>query len=528
MENPPTSYPPEPGPGPQSNGSGLSGPASPGAAQAAQVSGDEHLQQALRQALENLLRYQELFDFAPDGYLVTDLQGLIQEANHEAAAMLGTRKQFLVGKPLLFFVLSPERRTFTANLSQLGLLSGCRLQWELMLRPPRGATLYTIVTAASSPGEERPTSIRWTFRDITHRRQAEEALRAQKEFADSLIELAEAVVLVLDSSGHIVRSNPFFRSLTGQGEKELEGRSLADLLLPENPHFPGPSSRPLPFPRGLHLLRTKDGQTRTIAWSTRALRPSPEGNVWTLFVGQDITDLKEAQRRAVQAERLAAIGEMIAGLAHESRNALQRGQACLELLRLRLQNQPEALDLIERVQKAQDDLHRLYEGVRAYAAPIRLEPHVCDLAQVWREAWEELGPVRANRVAELCEEIHTTERRCEVSPFHLKQVFRNLMENALSLSRGPVRITIRCTPMVIEGRPFLQVAVQDNGPGFEAEQRHKAFQPFFTTKLRGTGLGLAICKRLVEAHGGKIAVGDSPGPGAVILIHLPLPEADHE
>src|SRR5205807_769541 len=97
----------------------------------------------------------------------------------------------------------------------------------------------------------------------------------------------------------------------------------------------------------------------------------------------DVTDLQVAQQRAVQTERLAAIGQMAAGLAHESRNCLQRSQACLTILGLRLADRPEALKLLGRAQKAQDDLHRLYEEVREYAAPLRLEMQRCQLADVW-------------------------------------------------------------------------------------------------------------------------------------------------
>src|SRR5262249_58461376 len=122
---------------------------------------------------------------------------------------------------------------------------------------------------------------------------------------------------------------------------------------------------------------------------------SDPGQATLLLTGQDVTALREAQQKALQAERLAAIGQMVAGLAHESRNALQRSQACLSLLELRLRDQPEALDLLGRLQQAQDDLHRLYEGVRHYAAPIRLDRRVCDLARAWRESRADVPPLRA-------------------------------------------------------------------------------------------------------------------------------------
>jgi signal transduction histidine kinase len=233
-------------------------------------------------------------------------------------------------------------------------------------------------------------------------------------------------------------------------------------------------------------------------------------------VAERTAALEEAQKKALQAERLAAIGQLVTGLAHESRNALQRSQACLTMLELRMQDRPDALDLLGRLQNAHDDLHRLYEDVREYAAPIQLHPRVCDLAQVWREAWADLAPL-----AELREETGGLDLRCLADPFQLKQLFRNLLDNALHAADDPVRVTVYCRAAQIEGMPALQVAVRDNGPGIAEELQQKVFEPFFTTKAHGTGLGLAICKRIVEAHGGLIAVGDGTSAGAEILVTLP-------
>ncbi len=105
--------------------------------------------------------------------------------------------------------------------------------------------------------------------------------------------------------------------------------------------------------------------------------------------------------------------------------------------------------------------------------------------------------------------------------FHLKQVFRNLLENALAAGGSPPRVEVACSPVTLGGREAVRVVVRDNGPGFTAEARQKLFEPFFTTKVRGTGLGLPICKRVVEAHGGRIETGAGAGPGAEIVITLP-------
>jgi signal transduction histidine kinase len=241
-------------------------------------------------------------------------------------------------------------------------------------------------------------------------------------------------------------------------------------------------------------------------------------------LGHDITTVKQAQEQVLQSERLAAIGQMMTGLAHESRNALQRSQACLEMLAMEVQDRPAALDLVSRIQRAQDHLHLLYEEVRDYAAPIRLRCDECDLQGILDETWDHLATQRAGRDAALDYPTGNGRLLCRVDRFALEQVFRNVLENSLSACADPVRIRARFRTIGLGDRPAVEVSLLDNGPGLTAESRARIFEPFFTTKTRGTGLGMAISRRIVEAHGGRIAVGQDHGPGAEILITLPRDE----
>jgi signal transduction histidine kinase len=236
-----------------------------------------------------------------------------------------------------------------------------------------------------------------------------------------------------------------------------------------------------------------------------------------------IIALREAERKAVQAQRLAVIGQMMTGLAHESRNALQRSLACLEMLEMEVGDRPEAIDLVKRVRRAQEQLHNLLEEVRNYAAPMNLERQSCSLRDVWREAWEQTALSRKGRDAELTEGIQEAVV-CNVDRFRLGQVFRNIFENALAACRDPARISITCAA-TNENDPAsapasVRILIRDNGPGLTAEQRRRIFEPFFTTKPRGTGLGMAIAQRIVESHGGSISVEDVDA-GAAILLALP-------
>ncbi len=231
--------------------------------------------------------------------------------------------------------------------------------------------------------------------------------------------------------------------------------------------------------------------------------------------------LKSANARMLQAERLAAIGQMMTALIHESRNALQRSEACLEMLSLNLQGQQDSLDLVARVQKAQKKLHDLFEEVRNYAAPIKLQRADHDLREILEETWENLLWSRQGRNIEFRLPSAGKSPRCMVDSGRIEQVFRNIFENSLAACVDPVRIEVRWRRATLAGHPAWHVSVADNGPGMSPEQRQNIFEPFFTTKPTGTGLGMAISKRIIDEHDGVIAVSDTRTDGTEIVITLP-------
>jgi PAS domain S-box-containing protein len=369
-----------------------------------QVTSEELHQQveelaSARQALEvERQPYQDLYEFATSGYVVTDEQGIVVEAKRAASELFGVRQEFLIGKPLIVFV---------------------------------------------------PVAYRDAFRHLVD--------RAQRT--------------------HFV----------GRVELQLEPRD-------------GPV-----FPVACVLGHVTDQAGRVI------------GLRWSFH---DITELKEAGDRALQSARLAAIGEAMVGLTHESRNALQCAQASLELLTRRIQDRPDAINFLERVQDAQDHLHQLFEEVRDYAAPIRVDAETCDLGEILQATWSHLMLVQPSRVATLNQDSGGLDLCCEVDGHRMKQVFRNILGNSLAACSDPVEIRARWSEGQIARQKALQVALADNGPGLSREGRERLFDPFYTTKTQGTGLGMAITKRIVEAHGGRISIGDMQA-GTEIVVMLP-------
>ena len=479
----------------------------------------EEIREAVPGAQSERLRFQEWFDFAADGYLITDLQGIIEQANYVAATLLKQRREHLPGKPLGFLLAEGSRSDFYRRLTRLGV-RGIE-QWDAQLGRPGETPREVTLTAAVLAGEQaHPVKLRWILRDLSAFRRTERALDAEKLLADGLAEMVDNLILTVDVKGCILRCNPFALELSGARPCELSGRDWCEALLPSEDRAEGrrlldESSRIGRAKSSVLGFLSRLGGRRAVTWTARQIGDA------IVLVGHDVTELHEAQQRALQAERLAAIGQMSTVLAHEGRNALQRIQSCLSLLSYRLQDRPEVLEWVQRAQRGQNELQRLFDDVRGYAVDSRPQPQTCDLRQLWREAWSELAGLPALTPAELQDDNGETDALCRGDPFQLKQVFRNLLENALSTGAEPVRVRIHWCAATLAGEPAVQVHVCDNGPGFPPEKRDRLFEPFFTTKAHGTGLGLAVCKRIIEAHGGRIEVGANGASGGEIILTLP-------
>lgn len=236
--------------------------------------------------------------------------------------------------------------------------------------------------------------------------------------------------------------------------------------------------------------------------------------------GQHLLEIEEAQQKLLSNERLAAIGQMVAGLAHESRNAFQRSHACLAELTLDLQEMPHSLALVHKVQKALDDINFLLEQVRSYSAPIILERRQCSVPNLIEETWQHILDVRPNanppKFNLVCEEHFP---QCFFDIGRMQQVFRNLFENAWDACDPPGFIEVQ---VLRPSDELLRIAVSDNGSGVGADQMETIFNPFFTTKTKGTGLGLAISRRIVDAHYGRIYFENRDDCGARFVVDLPV------
>jgi PAS domain S-box-containing protein len=344
----------------------------------------------------------------------------------------------------------------------------------------------------------------------------------------SILETALDAYVSMNASGRIIDWNRQAETTFGFARGEVLGKVLAQTIIP--PQYREAHARGL-----RHFLKTGEGRVLNTRLEIEAIHrdghefpieltiwPLHEGDTWTFhaFV-RDVTELREAQKRALQSERQAAVAEIISLLTSDGSNALQQMQAGIDLLALKLPGNPEAAECVALIQKAGDRLESIIQDLHGCAIPLRLKRRVWNLADIWREAWEQLAALRQARDIELVQVAPATSLHCEVDWTGMAQVFRILFQNALARCDDPVRIEIQAADESTDGRPTLRITVRDNGPPLSREQWQQVFQIVDFRRLHEPGAQLLIAARILDAHAGRITTTGHYQKGAEFLITLP-------
>ena len=342
------------------------------------------------------------------------------------------------------------------------------------------------------------------------------------------IELARVMVVGLDALGAIQLFNAEAERVTGYGRDEVTETSFLALLADELRDEHG--ALVLSAARGDEgapdlletAVRTRSGKLREVRWQLARPRSEADDEVVLFAVGQDITDANALSARVRQTEKLAAVGTLAAGLAHEIRNPLNGAQLHVTFLERGLARlgitDPDSLEAVRIVR---EEIRRLSDLVSEFLdfarpKPLTLSPGsmraLCDRAvQLARPDAERAG-------VELCADLPSSDIAVQVDSARIEQVLLNLLRNAIeALSpQGGGRVLLRARR---EPR-FALIEVEDEGPGLSSPEA-PVFDAFYSTKPHGTGLGLAIVHRIVTDHGGSIDFSSKPGR-TVFRVRLPI------
>lgn len=344
--------------------------------------------------------------------------------------------------------------------------------------------------------------------------------------ANFLLETSPVAIFVSSPAGIIHVVNPVAERWFGYEESELAGRQL-EQLFPEDASSDNMSQylcflshlrAPEPGKEWWLSARRRNG-TDFLAKVTLHPITTIDGEMRLANVVK-LSDHESRTEKHVQRERLAAVSQMVSGLSHESRNAMQRAESCLDLLEMDLVEDSETHQLTNRIREALHSIHRTYEDVREYAAPIILKRSSVDLRWLIRAVTDQWSRERRGETPKLHIECDAFCDSVSLDVDRFGVVLRHLLENALQASSVYQTIEIRCRRLD-SGTGMLQICVRDHGSGLDEAVKRCLFEPFFTTKQQGTGLGLAVCRRIIEAHEGNIDASNHPGGGTVVRIRFP-------
>jgi signal transduction histidine kinase len=237
-------------------------------------------------------------------------------------------------------------------------------------------------------------------------------------------------------------------------------------------------------------------------------------------------DLERCRQLLGQRDRLSAIGMLAASVAHEIRNPLVSVRTFAQLLPERLQDEEFCTSFRELALGEIDRISLLVNDLLSFARPPRPEVHAADINDILGQIRRLVDGETKKRGIALTADLDGSLPPVPVDDARVKQVFLNMVLNALQACDGGGAVTLTTRRVHASGKTYLAVEVRDSGRGIPASEVGRIFDPFFTTKEGGSGLGLFIARRIVAEHGGFIEVRSAPGEGTTFQVNFPLTAAE--
>jgi signal transduction histidine kinase len=342
-------------------------------------------------------------------------------------------------------------------------------------------------------------------------------LQQEREFSTRIINNLTGGLLVTDRKRRVLVVNASGAEMLRCSAEELLDRDLLEVFPTAAPLFDY-SDEAIGRDCEVELA---DGETVPIGYSNAFFVDSDAGRAAVIITFRDLSDLRALQRKVREAERLATIGKVAAGVAHEIRNPLFGISATAQVIAGEFTDDTAIADLCQSMLDEVKRLDRLIESLLKYGRPQELLRQPVDPCELWSETLEACTGRAQEAGTRLEHACAPSGRQLEVDRDQLKQVLLNLVLNAIDATgEGCVRVTTDWDSQ--EGAVLL--TVDDEGPGLEPELRDQIFDLFFTTKSKGSGMGLAISRKIAEDHGGSLSAAVRPGGGARFVLTLPLAE----
>jgi two-component system NtrC family sensor kinase len=403
---------------------------------------------------------------------------------------------------------------------------------ELELNCKDGSTIWTEIRISSLRDQDgRPVGILGITREITKRRQMERELRESEDRLRTLIENAPDSIGAYELDGTIVDVNRKGEELLGYSRDELVGRNMLDIgVIPEDyisrtvkafaNNVWDSSGRPFEF----ELIR-KDGSRICVEVTTLAVER--QGKTEVICISRDVTQRKQMEQQLHLAGRLAAVGQLAAGVAHELNNPLSAVQGFAQLLAQRSNLDEATKGDIETIYREAQRATKITGNLLSFARKYTPEKRLISVNEALEQSLElHAYRMRVNNV-EVVTQLDPDLPKTMADFHQMQQVFVNITTNAeqaVTEVRGKGRVVVKTKRV----GNMIRVTFTDDGPGIPDDILKSVFDPFFTTKDvgKGTGLGLSICYGIVREHGGRMYAKSDTGKGASFVVEIPIVSKD--
>jgi two-component system, LuxR family, sensor kinase FixL len=469
-------------------------------------------------------RWRSIIQSAVDAIVLIDASGRIESFNRAAERLFGYREAEVLGQNVSMLMPEPyrgehdgylERYLSTGQRKIIGIgreVTGVRCDGSKF-------PLHLSVGEAMVDGERKFTGI---IHDLSERVRLEDRLRASEARWRSIVESAVDGIVVIDSHGLVEAFNPAAERLFGYTEAEVIGKNV-NMLMPSPYHeehdeymsryLRTGAARIIGIGREVTAQR-RDGTTFPVHLSVGEMSVNGERKFTGIL--HDLSARIRMEEKLREQNALARLGEMAAVIAHEVKNPLAGVRGAIQVIGGRLPKESKDAAIVKEILTRIDALNELMKDLLLFARPPQPRLAPVDLAGLIQTTADLLSTDPAIRGVAI--QVAGAGAPVIGDAELLKILFQNLIVNGAQAMQGhgAIHVTLESTDGV------CRVAVRDGGPGIPPEVLGKLFTPFFTTKSRGTGLGLPTAKRIVEAHGGSIAITSVQGAGTTVELSLPL------
>jgi PAS domain S-box-containing protein len=467
----------------------------------------------------------ELEQVSVDAIVTTDAHGAVTSCSQGACNLLGLLPGEAHGKALGNYLAGGaiEERRLMARLKGEGRVRNF-LTEAVTPTGHRKAVSLSASAIRNSSGEILGTLE--VVHDLTEIRRLEDELAGKNRFMANILQDSADAIITLGLNDEITSWNRGAEAIFGYSSEEAVGRSIRIIVPPDLQEDEElvkirEKLRTQGVIKGYQTERiTKDGRRIHVIFTRTAIRDDRGSVAGSSVVLKDVTTYKSLERQLADAEHLATLGELSAGLAHEIKNPLAGIKGAIEVIRDSIPLSDLHSEVLGDVIHQVDRIDQIVRDLLNYAKPkppshsdVNLPEVVQRIVTMFRKSAK--GDSLSIRVHKLSDVPDFTGDETQ-----LEQVLLNLLLNAQNAMPRGGHIEIRLSYDPTAG--VIKLVVEDDGPGIHKEHMKRLFQPFFTTRTDGIGLGLAICRKNIQYHGGNIEVQSQVGRGTTITVSLPL------